>query len=194
MYRRLAYVALLVSLGFGVAIPAQAFPVLVDLRWHDAVGTTESAHRGSGSLLVPWEGGDTPPGHEKATHRPLTLWILTGGMNWQRTNAHITDIGNEGLTARWLARGSSDPIDLAAAYGIDIDENGMVAGEVYVGISTSRSAWDGGFTARLTSIGPPANRSLPYRTDGVVPEPPVLALFATGLLGLVGVVGKRPRR
>lgn len=188
MRRRLTHLAVLAALMLAAPVAARAAPLLVDFHWDDAVGTIEDAYHDGGAILVPWEREPSSPGHEKATHRTLTLWISSDGFNWRRTDAHITDFGNEGLTARWKVRGSSDPMDLGAAYGLDIGANGLVSGDVYIGVSTSRKVWNGGFVARLTSI----NTSPGREVEAVsVSEPGVLPILMLGILGFGAAMWKR---
>ncbi|HSQ59202.1 MAG TPA: PEP-CTERM sorting domain-containing protein [Acidobacteriota bacterium] len=188
MRRRLTQLALLATLMLGAPIAARAAPMLVEFVWDDAVGTIADAYRGGGSLLVPWERGPSSPGHEKATHRTLTLWISSDGMNWRRTDAHITDFGNEGLTARWNTKGASDRNSLAALYGLDIGPDGSITGDAYIGVSTSRDVWNGGFTAHLRSIQTSSKRAFE-----AVPEPAVLPILALGALGFGFAIWKRRR-
>ncbi|HSQ60300.1 MAG TPA: hypothetical protein VLT84_07690 [Acidobacteriota bacterium] len=180
MRRRLAYFVLLFLLVLAVTTTARAVPMLVEFAWTDASGPTEEALRGrGGGFLVPWDRNPNSPGHEKATHRFLTLWFSTDGKNWQRADAQITDFDEHGLKARWRSRGPSDPIDFTKSYGFEVDESGLLDGEAYIGVSTSSDSWDGGFSARLVSI-----RRLATDDGASVPEPAVLPLLTVGVLGL----------
>lgn len=180
MRRRWAYLILLVLLVLGVTTTARAVPMLVEFAWTDASGSTDDAFRGRGNgVLVPWERNPNSPGHERPTHRVLTLWLSSDGKNWRRTDAQIVDFGANGLTARWKSRGPSDPMDLSSTYGLEIGDAGILGSDAYIGVSTSSASWDGGFSARLVSVRRVAGQ------DGIsVPEPAVLPLLTVGVLGL----------
>jgi hypothetical protein len=154
--------------------------MLVEFAWTDASGSTDDALRGGASgVLVPWERDPNLRGHERMTHRVLSLWLSSDGKNWRRTDAQIVSFNQHGLTARLRSGGPSDPKDLARTYGFEMGRMGLVESDAYIGVSTSADSWSGGFTAKLVSI-----QGMSSRVELPVPEPAVLPLLTLGALGL----------
>ncbi|HEU4335343.1 MAG TPA: hypothetical protein VFT32_12685 [Candidatus Eisenbacteria bacterium] len=177
MNRRWVYLIVLALLVLGVTTTARAVPMLVEFAWTDASGSTDDALRGGGNrVVVPWERDPNLRGHERMTHRVLSLWLSSDGKNWRRTDAQIVNFNQNGLTARLK---SSDPMDLARLYGFEMGRTGLVGGDMYVGVSTASGVWTGGFTAKLVSV-----QGMSSRVELPVPEPAVLPLLTIGALGL----------
>jgi hypothetical protein len=189
------FLALLVFL-FALAASSSAVPLLVELKIRDALTSAAAPASGDEVLVIPsgsgkgkWKGGDSGnPDFSKLNLKSLTLWLSTDGKSWKALDGEITGLANDKINARFNAKGTGSPTDLAAKFGLPAIDTGQSPDSYYIGVSTGSTSFSGTtLSARLVSW-----NFVTVNTQSSAPEPAVWSLLLLG--GLGAALALRSRR